>query len=41
MQIAERTSGGVTILDLKGKRTLGDGEALLKDKIHGFSSAGI
>src|SRR6476469_4025043 len=34
MQIEERVSGGVTILDLKGKMTLGEGDELLKDKIN-------
>ena len=29
MRIEERTVGGVTILDLKGKLTLGDGDTLL------------
>jgi anti-sigma B factor antagonist len=33
MQIEERSAGDVTILDLKGKITLGDGDELLKDKI--------
>ena len=40
MQIEERTVGGVTILDLKGKLTLGDGDALLKDKIHSLLHQG-
>jgi anti-sigma B factor antagonist len=34
MTIQERTSGSVTILDLNGKLVLGDGDVLLKDKIH-------
>ena len=34
MQIEERVVGGVTILDLKGKMTLGEGDELLKDKIN-------
>ena len=34
MRIEERTRDGVTILDLKGKLILGDGDALLKDKVH-------
>jgi anti-sigma B factor antagonist len=33
MQIEERIIGDVTILDLKGKMTLGEGDELLKDKI--------
>ena len=34
MTIQERASGSVTILDLDGKLVLGDGDVLLKDKIH-------
>ena len=34
MQIIERRVGAVTILDLKGKMTLGEGDELLKDKIN-------
>ena len=34
MQIEERNAGDVTILDLKGKMTLGDGDEILKDKIN-------
>ena len=34
MQIDERVVDGVTILDLKGKMTLGEGGELLKDKIN-------
>ena len=40
MKIEERTVGGVTILDLKGRLTLGDGDALLKDKIHSLLHQG-
>ena len=32
MQINERTLAGLTILDLSGKLTIGDGAQLLKDK---------
>src|SRR4026209_476193 len=32
MDITERTVGAVTILDLSGKLTIGDGAQLLKDK---------
>ena len=32
MEMTERTVGGVTILDLVGKLTIGDGAQLLKDK---------
>ena len=34
MQIDERIVDDVTILDLKGKMTLGEGDELLKDKIN-------
>ncbi len=34
MQIEERSVGGVVVLDVKGKITLGDGDELLKDKIN-------
>ena len=34
MQIDERVVNEVTILDLKGKMTLGEGDELLKDKIN-------
>jgi anti-sigma B factor antagonist len=34
MQIEERVVGEVTILDLKGKITLGEGDEALKDKIN-------
>jgi anti-sigma B factor antagonist len=34
MQIEERVVGNVTILDLKRKITLGDGDEALKDKIN-------
>jgi len=34
MQIEERVVGTVTILDLKGKITLGEGDEALKDKIN-------
>jgi anti-sigma B factor antagonist len=34
MQIDERVVGEVTILDLKGKITLGEGDEALKDKIN-------
>ena len=33
MQIAERESGAVTVLDLSGKMTLGEDGNLLKDKL--------
>jgi anti-sigma B factor antagonist len=34
MTIQERSVGTVTMLDCDGKLVLGDGDALLKDKIH-------
>jgi anti-sigma B factor antagonist len=34
MDIVERTVSDVTVLDLKGKMTLGEGDELLKDKIN-------
>jgi anti-sigma B factor antagonist len=40
MQIDERKLGEVTILDLKGKLTLGDGDELLRSKINGLVQAG-
>jgi anti-sigma B factor antagonist len=40
MQIEERVVDDVTILDLKGKMTLGEGDELLKDKINSLISQG-
>lgn len=40
MEIVERTVSDVTILDLKGKMTLGEGDELLKDKINSLLAAG-
>ena len=40
MEIAERVVNDVTILDLKGKMTLGEGDELLKDKINSLLSQG-
>jgi anti-sigma B factor antagonist len=40
MDIAERTVSDVTVLDLKGKMTLGEGDELLKDKINSLLSGG-
>jgi anti-sigma B factor antagonist len=40
MDIAERTVGDVTVLDLKGKMTLGEGDELLKDKINSMLANG-
>ena len=40
MDIVERTVNEITILDLKGKMTLGEGDELLKDKINSLLAAG-
>ena len=40
MQIGERTMKNVIILDLKGKLICGNGDALLKDKIHSLVHQG-
>ena len=40
MEIAERTVSDITVLDLKGKMTLGEGDELLKDKINSLLSQG-
>ena len=40
MQIEERSAGDVTILDLKGKMTLGEGDETLKDKINSLVHQG-
>jgi anti-sigma B factor antagonist len=40
MEIAERLVGDITVLDLKGKMTLGEGDELLKDKINSMLGAG-
>jgi anti-sigma B factor antagonist len=40
MEIVERTVSDVTVLDLKGKMTLGEGDELLKDKINSLLSDG-
>ena len=40
MQIGERKVGDVTILDLKGKMTLGDGDELLRAKINAIIQGG-
>ena len=41
MQIEERDTGGVKVLDLKGKITLGEGDELLKDKINSLVNQGV
>jgi len=40
MDIVERTVNDVTVLDLKGKMTLGEGDEMLKDKINSLLAAG-
>ena len=40
MQIDERQAGDVTILDVKGKLTLGAGDEVLKDKINSLVMQG-
>ena len=40
MQIAERETGTVTVLDLSGKITLGEGDTQLKDKLHSLLHQG-
>jgi anti-sigma B factor antagonist len=40
MHIEERSAGDVTVLDLKGKMTLGEGDELLKDKINSLVQQG-
>src|SRR5246127_2434190 len=40
MQIEERTNGGVIVLDVKGKITLGEGDELLKDKVNSLVNQG-
>jgi len=40
MQIEERATGDVTILDLKGKMTLGEGDILLRDKVNSLALQG-
>jgi anti-sigma B factor antagonist len=40
MEIVERTVNDVTVLDLKGKMTLGEGDEMLKEKINSLLAAG-
>jgi anti-sigma B factor antagonist len=40
MQIEERTVGDVTVLDVKGRITLGEGDELLKDKVNSIINRG-
>jgi len=40
MKIEERVVGGVTILDLKGKMLIGEGDEMLREKINGLVEGG-
>lgn len=40
MQIDERTSGDVVVLDIKGRVQLGDGDEMLKDKVNSLLNQG-
>lgn len=40
MDIVERTVSDVTVLDLKGKMTLGEGDEMLRDKVNSLLAAG-
>lgn len=40
MEIAERNAGEVPVLDLSGRITLGEGDVLLKDKLHSLLNQG-
>ncbi len=40
MQIQERTVNDITILDLQGKMTLGEGDELLRDKVNSLLHQG-
>src|SRR5262249_44729016 len=40
MQIEQRSVGDVTVLDLKGRGTLGGGDELLKDKVNNLVNQG-
>ncbi len=41
MHIEQRTVGDVTIIDLKGKMTLGEGDELLRDKVNSLIQQGM
>jgi len=41
MQIEQRAVGDVTVLDLKGRVTLGEGDELLKDKVNSLLNQGL
>ena len=40
MEISERNDGKVTVLNISGKITLGEGDMLLKDKLHSLLNQG-
>jgi anti-sigma B factor antagonist len=40
MHIAQRSVGDVTIIDLTGKMTLGEGDELLRDKVNSLIAQG-
>jgi anti-sigma B factor antagonist len=40
MQIEQRTVGDVTVLDVKGRITLGEGDEVLKDKVNSIINQG-
>jgi anti-sigma B factor antagonist len=40
MEISERNVGKLTVLDLSGKITLGEGDVLLKDKLYSLLNQG-
>jgi anti-sigma B factor antagonist len=40
MQISQRTVGDVTVVDLNGKMTLGEGDELLRDKVNSLIQQG-
>jgi anti-sigma B factor antagonist len=41
MHIEQRTVGEVTLIDLKGKMTLGEGDELLRDKVNSLIQQGL
>jgi anti-sigma B factor antagonist len=41
MHIEQRSAGDVTIIDLKGKMTLGEGDELLRDKVNSLVQQGL
>ena len=41
MQIEQRAVGEVTVLDLKGRVTLGEGDELLRDKVNSLLNQGL